>query len=91
MGIVEENVKKILNDIKNSRFSFEIPKKELILMISAYTQNPYPYINRLWIDGYIKLVSQENTIGNGIFKILTLDFKDKTLDNHKIEEGYENG
>jgi hypothetical protein len=85
MGRVEENLKNILNDIKNSRFQLEIPKKDLILIISKYSSNPYPYINRLWIDCYIKQT------GEGIFQILTLEFKPITIDCRKIKEGYEDG
>jgi hypothetical protein len=85
MGKVEENLKKILVDIKNSRFEFEITKKELILIINKYTQSPYGYLNRLWIDCYIKQT------GEDIFQIISLDFKPDTIDCRKIQEGYESG
>jgi len=87
MGKVEENIKKILIDLKNSRFQNEIPKKELILIISKYTQSPYGYINRLWADNYIKIDSIEGLI----FKIITLEFKSETMDTNVIKEGYEEG
>lgn len=85
MGKVEDNLKNILEDIKNSRFKLEIPKKELILIISKFSSNPYPYINRLWIDSYIK------NVGENLFQIVTLEAKPKSIDCRKIQEGYESG
>ena len=61
-----ENLKSIIMDIKKDGFTNEIPKKDLILIISKYVSNPYPYINRLWSDGYIK------EINKNVFKILKL-------------------
>ena len=68
MGKVEENIQKILEDIKNSRFENEISKLELIKIINKYTQSPYGYLNRLWVDNYIKKISEET------FQILSLEF-----------------
>lgn len=70
MGKVEDNLKNILNDIKNSRFEYQMPKKELILMITRYTTNYYPYLNRLWIEGYIR-INNENVV-----EIITTTFKE---------------
>jgi hypothetical protein len=83
MNIVEENLKKILNDIKNSVFSYEIPKKELIKIINKYSLNPYGYFNRLWADNYIKCVSTDTQL----FQIITLEFKEEeTEDTNVIKE-----
>ena len=85
MGKVEENIKNILLDLKNSRFQHEISKKELLLIINRYSLSPYGYLNRLWIDGYIKQINEN------IFQIINLEYKKNSLDSNKIKEGFDEG
>lgn len=69
MGLkAEKLLKSILNEIKNMGLEYEIPKKYLIQIINKFTTNPYPYINRLLIDGYLKEIDLRN------YKIISLEY-----------------
>lgn len=67
---VEEVTKMILNDIKNSRYQREMPKKELIMLITKHTQSPYGYFNKLCVCNYIV----ENN--NNVITIISTDYKE---------------
>lgn len=75
MGKVEDNVKSILDDLKNSEYKKEIPKKYLAVLISKYSLNAQSYINLLWASGYIQ------PINDHCFAIISTEFKEDQPSN----------
>ena len=54
----EDKLEKIWEAVKsNSTYEYEIPKDKLILIISKFVANPYPYINMLLGRGFIEEIS----------------------------------